>query len=228
VVLSGLEYIGAHRDTVSPEIYETILDIKEACLVAINILNDLLTYEKLDSNILTLELSTCEITDLIQRVHGMFSIQARYADIACSIENTLDEATMVVIDEAKFAQVVRNLISNALKFTPSGGSITLKLLKLLDNKRVRVEVHDTGPGMTKEQRRRLFKEVVQFNAKELQGGQGSGLGLYLSHRIMQLHDGDIGVDTEREESGSVFFLELPVVEAPPNPKGMMSPQSFLT
>jgi CheY-like chemotaxis protein len=221
VVLSGLEYMTAHQELMHVDIYDTILEVKDACLVAINILNDLLTYEKLDSNILELDKSACDIADLVKRAHALFSIQARYAEIVCSIDDLLCSKIMVLVDEAKFAQVVRNLISNALKFTPCGGSVTMKLLRTPDNKRVRVEVHDTGPGMTKEQRRRLFKEVVQFNAKELQGGQGSGLGLYLSHRIMQLHDGDIGVDTEREGSGSVFFLELPVSDAEQMPMGKL-------
>lgn len=125
---------------------------------------------------------------------------------------TVTRSLPVLADAAKIAQVIRNLISNAIKFTPCGGTVTIRLtMNEIENK-VRVEVRDTGAGMTKEDRRKLFNEIVQFNPQALQNGQGSGLGLYLSRRIVDMHQGRVGVDLEWEGIGSVFFVEFPLVE----------------
>jgi signal transduction histidine kinase len=73
-------------------------------------------------------------------------------------------------------------------------------------------VCDTGPGLRKEDRARLFNEVIQFDAKLLQNGQGSGLGLYLSRKVVDMHGGSIGVDMEWEGVGSKFYIELDLSE----------------
>ena len=211
VVMSGLEFMESFKDILGSELLETLGDIRNACGVAIDILNDLLTYEKLDSNILTLDKSPCDFIDLVRRVCSMFQIQARYSNINLAFDNAVKSDRLTVdADSTKLSQVIRNLVSNALKFTPDGGMITVKLFIVADGKVVRLEVQDTGPGMTKEQRKKLFNEVVQFNPKELQNGQGSGLGLYLSRKIVDMHRGLIGVDVEWEGKGSIFFLELDV------------------
>ena len=211
VVMSGLEFMESFKDILGSELLETLGDIRNACGVAIDILNDLLTYEKLDSNILTLDKSPCDFIDLVRRVCSMFQIQARYSNINLAFDNAVKSDRLTVdADSTKLSQVIRNLVSNALKFTPDGGMITVKLFTVADGKVVRLEVQDTGPGMTKEQRKKLFNEVVQFNPKELQNGQGSGLGLYLSRKIVDMHRGLIGVDVEWEGKGSIFFLELDV------------------
>ena len=143
----------------------------------------------------------------------MFQIQARYSNINLAFDcKVKDGKISVEADSTKLSQVVRNLVSNALKFTPDGGMITVKMFTVSDGRSVRLEVQDTGPGMTREQRKKLFNEVVQFNPKELQNGQGSGLGLFLSRKIVEMHRGNIGVDMEWEGTGSIFFLELDVSE----------------
>ena len=211
VVMSGLEFMDSFKDVLGSELMETLGDIKNACGVAIDILNDLLTYEKLDSNILTLDKSPCDFVDLVRRVCSMFQIQARYSNINLAFDCRVKDGKITVdADSTKLAQVIRNLVSNALKFTPEGGMITVKMLAVAGGRSVRLEVQDTGPGMTREQRKKLFNEVVQFNPKELQNGQGSGLGLFLSRKIVDMHRGNIGVDVEWEGKGSIFFLELGV------------------
>ena len=211
VVMSGLELLRATAMALSPDALDIIADMRGACAIAIDILNDLLTYEKLDSDLLVLEKSPCDLVELLRRSHNMFHIQAKYADVNMLLEiEGAFETVIVDGDSTKLSQVFRNLISNALKFTPSGGSVTVKLSVLDAVKRVRIEVQDTGAGMSREQRERLFQEVVQFNAKELQNGQGSGLGLFLSRKIIDMHDGTIGVDMGWEGPGSKFFVELPI------------------
>ena len=221
VVMSGLEYLISLHSGLPSEVSSTLRDIKNACAVAIDILNDLLTYEKLDSNILTLEKASYDYVELVRKVCSMFRIQARYREIDLIFENLVNAQTVITeVDSTKIAQVIRNLVSNALKFTPTGGKIWMRLLRPSNSKRVRLEIQDTGPGMTKDQRRKLFKEIVQFNPKELQNGQGSGLGLFISQKIIDMHNGSIGVDMNWDGKGSIFFLELNVTnEDEMSPKG---------
>ena len=80
-----------------------------------------------------------------------------------------------------------------------------------------VSVTDTGAGISPQNQDRLFKEIVQFNPEKLQSGGGSGLGLWISGGIINLHDGEISVYSEGEGMGSSFTLELPMVRSPPRP-----------
>jgi CheY-like chemotaxis protein/anti-sigma regulatory factor (Ser/Thr protein kinase) len=151
----------------------------------------------------------------------MFQIQARSAQISLILENSIDtEAAVSEVDATKISQVIRNIISNALKFTPVGGFVVVSIVTKDDGKRIRIDVKDSGVGMKKADRQRLFSEVVQFNPKELQDGQGSGLGLFLSRKIVDMHGGAIGVDLDWEGQGSIFYMELLTTDKPEvNPRG---------
>ena len=96
-----------------------------------------------------------------------------------------------------------------MKFTPSGGFVEVRVF--MREEQLRVEVQDSGPGISPTNQRRLFGELVQFNAKTLQGGGGSGLGLWISKRIIDLHGGSIGVVSEGEGKGSTFYFTIPLV-----------------
>jgi hypothetical protein len=80
---------------------------------------------------------------------------------------------------------------------------------------LRVEVQDSGPGISAANQARLFDEIIQFDPNKLQGGQGSGLGLFISKGIMDLHGGRIGVSSQGEGCGACFFIEIPIIEEPP-------------
>jgi signal transduction histidine kinase len=113
-------------------------------------------------------------------------------------------------DANKLSQVLRNLISNAVKFTPCKGMVSVSTQII--NSKIIVKVQDSGAGMDRNDRLRLFNEIVQFNASTLQKGNGSGLGLYLTRRIVDLHGGRIWVDLDWEGPGSIFLLELDIVK----------------
>ena len=80
---------------------------------------------------------------------------------------------------------------------------------------LRISVIDSGYGLSKENQVKLFKEVVQFNANAQQGGGGSGLGLWLTKKIVDLHGGRVGVYSEGEGKGSTFFMEIPIAKTEP-------------
>lgn len=102
--------------------------------------------------------------------------------------------------------VLNNLVSNALKFTPPGGRITLGVQAA--DEIVVIKVKDTGPGIPKEERERIFHRFEQINLKSQRAFKGSGLGLYNAHLFVKQHGGRIYLDTSALE-GAVFIIELP-------------------
>ena len=105
-------------------------------------------------------------------------------------------------------QVLRNLLSNAIKFTPIEGEVEVTIDA--KNEQLEISVRDSGVGISLENQGRLFGEVIQFHAKAHQGGGGSGLGLWISKKIMDMHGGSISVHSEGEGKGSVFSISLPM------------------
>ena len=134
---------------------------------------------------------------------------------------------MVQIDVYKMSQVLRNLLSNALKFSPAGSQVVVSLsVHQLQQQQhdttnadkgnkaecVRLCVKDTGAGISPENQKRLFHEIIQFDAAKLQQGKGSGIGLWISKKIVALHEGSIGVYSEGLHQGSTFYVDIPIVE----------------
>jgi signal transduction histidine kinase len=120
------------------------------------------------------------------------------------------EIDVVDGDERRIKQVIFNLLSNAVKFTPAGGEVDVGAMRV--NGEVRVSVADTGPGIAPEDRERIFEEFQQTEA----GGEhheGTGLGLALSKRFVELHGGRIWLVSEPGH-GSTFTFALPVRSKP--------------
>ena len=109
-------------------------------------------------------------------------------------------------DARRISQVIFNLLSNAVKFTPAGGTVGIGATQVDDE--VRVSVADTGPGIAPEDVERIFEEFQQTDAGSEQQ-EGTGLGLALSKRFVELHGGRIWVDSELGK-GSTFTFALPV------------------
>jgi signal transduction histidine kinase/CheY-like chemotaxis protein len=282
---------------VDESVFDMALEIKESCEIAIGILNDLLLYEKLEGGILVLDKHCEPAAALIYEAVKTFNIQARQANVRLDFtldgnmfdSKEVDEPEFFIdVDKPKISQVLRNLVSNAIKFsTPanhdpenataavkgvevrvsivyycgdedegentqqSSGSAMLldrdeKAQTMLPEKcsaaaaddallqqcykfktnedavpapapiggpnypYLRVEVIDVGPGISPENQELLFNQIIQFDPHRLQGGNGSGLGLFISKGIMDLHGGFIGVYSEGEGKGCTFHIDVPV------------------
>jgi signal transduction histidine kinase len=215
----------------SEDSYLTTLsrDCKTSCDTAIQTLNDMLLYDKIQSKMITLDRTRVDIAHLVYDTVRIITLTAKGKDVKVELRHQLTSEDLLKLlcsaDKFKLKQVINNFFTNALKFTPAHGVITVNM-KLLNNfsykssspKKgangvVRVEVHDTGAGISKENVHKLFGQYMQFNANQLQGGNGSGLGLWLSKAIIEMHDGIIGAVSEGEGCGSMFFFELPLLPA---------------
>jgi signal transduction histidine kinase len=245
-VFLGLEFVTSEllkwnspklKSQVLP-ILETVNDIRSSCQISLSILDDLLTFDKMEGGKMTLELKYLNCCSFIAAVAKPFQVNARERGITFNfcrdlvlVDNSCSGC--LHIDSSKMGQVMRNLISNALKFTPVGGTVTISVSYVstpchtIDsrgthpvdtsevaganmNQMLRIEVIDSGAGISEMDQSRLFGQYVQFNANKLQKGNGSGLGLWISKGITELHGGCIGAFSKGEGYGSTFFLELPV------------------
>jgi signal transduction histidine kinase len=110
-------------------------------------------------------------------------------------------------DERRIRQVVFNLLSNAVKFTPRGGQVDVSTAR--EDGEVLIAVKDTGPGIAAEDQARIFEEFQQAKAGNGERPEGTGLGLALSRRLVELHGGRIWVESEPGK-GSTFTFTLPV------------------
>lgn len=167
IVMSGIYLLENSVSSYDEQIREIVVEMKSSCRTAIDILNDLLTYEKLDSELLDIEKRPIKIYDVLYAQIELFQLSARQLEINLQFEwNMADSKAEISADEHKLSQVFRNLISNAIKFTPPGGSVTVraKETKTFDadaathfkvplarevNAWIHIEVEDTGAGIAK-------------------------------------------------------------------------------
>ena len=129
-----------------------------------------------------------------------------------NLELELRDGLFLEIDKIRIEQVILNLLSNAIKNTPPNGKITVKSLK--KNNYIEISITDTGIGLTKEEMNKLFTRFGKIerygNGLEYIDIQGTGLGLYISKEIIDLHEGQIWAESKGRDKGSIFTIKLPI------------------
>ncbi len=200
-LLMGSELAAGQRDQV-----ETIRKSGETLL---EILNDILDYSKVEAGKLELEYQPFELAGCVTDVLGLFAAEA--ADKEIVLEHWIDPVApaRVVGDDSRLRQVLVNLVGNALKFTPEGRvTVIVTVLGSSPYLNLEIAVRDTGIGIAREARDRLFKPFSQVDSSTSRRYGGSGLGLAISRRLVELMGGRIWVESE-EGRGSTFFFTLP-------------------
>ena len=171
----------------------------------LSLINDVLDLSKVEAGQIELDVGTFSLHEALER--GIVMVRERATKDGVRLTLELDPAAELVEgDERRIRQVIFNLLSNAVKFTPAGGRVDLRSAQF--DGEVRVSVADTGPGIAPEDRERIFEE---FQQTETGAGEreGTGLGLALSKRLVELHGGRIWVDSE-VGNGSTFVFTLPL------------------
>jgi signal transduction histidine kinase len=175
----------------------------------IELVNDLLDASKLESGTMRLDLSTIELRGLIDELRQQMQPLAAEKEIALEV-SVPDGLPTLRADRAKLRRVLVNLVSNALKFTPRGGRVSLSAAD--EGARVRVSVADTGVGIPEEDLRDIFDKYAQARSRATRSEKGTGLGLYITRQLVELHGGHIEVHSEVGR-GSTFSFTIPVAEA---------------
>src|SRR6184192_1617986 len=178
----------------------------------LELINELLDLSKIAAGRMELRLEPLELGALLQEAAGTVRAQLEARRHTLVIEPSADHL-VVTADRGRLRQVLLNLLSNAIKFSTDGGRVRLSA-RLEDSGAVRVAVSDTGIGIAPEDQRKLFQEFVQLDASESRRYEGTGLGLALSKRLVELHGGTIGVESELGK-GSTFWFTLRRAESGP-------------
>ena len=178
----------------------------------LELINELLDLSKIAAGRMELRLEALEVSALLREAADTVRAQLEARRHSLVIE-PLPDHLMVTADRGRLRQVLLNLLSNAIKFSTDGGRVTLSA-RLEDSGAVRVAVTDTGIGIAPADQSRLFQEFVQLDASASRRYEGTGLGLALSKRLVELHGGTIGVDSELG-TGSTFWFTLRRAESRP-------------
>ena len=183
---------------------EYLEDILSSGNHLLSLINDVLDLSKVEAGQVELDIAPFSLREALES--GVVMVRERATDDGVQI--TVSESSDVSIVEGaerRVRQVIFNLLSNAVKFTPAGGSVDVRAAQV--NGEVQVSVADTGPGIAPEDLERIFEEFQQTDTG-LEQREGTGLGLALSKRLVELHGGRIWVDSE-VGSGSTFVFTLP-------------------
>jgi signal transduction histidine kinase len=188
---------------------EYLGDIQTSGQHLLSLINDILDLSKVEAGKMELQLSSFSLTAALESVLLMVRERAAGRGIALSTE--IDPAIgQIEADERKVKQIVLNLLTNAVKFTPAGGTVTLRATR--DGAGIVVAVRDSGVGIAPTDQARVFEEFAQGALAATAEQEGTGLGLTLSRKLVELHGGRIWVESDLGK-GSTFSFTLP---APPD------------
>jgi len=179
----------------------------------LRLINQLLDLSKLESDSLQPDINRLDIVAFVRTVVASFSPQARQQSITLTVE-TIPTACMAWFDPDIVEKVLYNLIANALKFTPAGGTITVRcrVNNSEHEPELLLEVDDTGIGIPAEYKSHIFERFFQVNGQNKAKKAGTGIGLALTRELVELHRGRIQVESQ-PGVGTAFIVTLPVYAA---------------
>jgi signal transduction histidine kinase/CheY-like chemotaxis protein len=185
---------------------EYLQDVLESGRHLLSLINDILDLSKVEAGRMELEIGSFVLAEILGNGLTMVRERAGRHGIALSLE--VDPAIDVIeADERKVKQVVFNLLSNAVKFTPDGGQVGISAG--MDDTGIRITVWDTGIGIAPEHQERIFEEFQQVGGMYAEKREGTGLGLALAKKFVELHSGRLRVESTVGQ-GSRFTFTLPV------------------
>jgi PAS domain S-box-containing protein len=211
-IIGFSELLSTQQDgTLSPEQREYLEDIRNSGNHLLQLINDILDLAKVEAGKMELGPVPFSPRKAVDEVCSVVRRMAKEKGIRLhtSVEGDLDSVTL---DPLRFKQILYNLVSNAVKFTDASGRIEIRIARH-DGAKIRLDVSDTGIGIPTEDLPRLFREFEQLDAGPGRRYQGSGLGLSLTKKLVELHGGTIGVESSVGR-GTTFSVVLPT-ELPP-------------
>lgn len=207
--LSGI--IGANRLVLASELspsqreYLTIID--DAAESLLQLLNNLLDLSKIESGIIELERKSFILQDVFNYVMNVVIFQAKEKGLNVTFTANENVPSAMIGDQLRLSQVLLNLVSNAIKFTTSGGvDVGCTVINTSNSAiQLRFEVADTGCGIDESARRKIFDAFVQASSSVARTHGGSGLGLSICKKLTELMDGDIWVESEQGAGATFIF-----------------------
>jgi signal transduction histidine kinase len=175
----------------------------------LHLINDVLDMAKIESGRMNLNPETFKVQSALEEVTSITSTLASEKNLSLFIEENSDQEIVIYADNTRLRQVLINLVNNAIKFTQTG-SIRI-CAKPIEGARVLITVKDTVIGIPPEQLEAIFQEFTQVDTSSTRKAGGTGLGLPISRRLVEMHGGRLWAEsTGIEGEGSIFYVELPV------------------
>ena len=191
--------------TINDEQKDLVLDIHTSGNHLLAMINDILDLSKIEAGKMDLQLEHFSVKEAVMEVNTIVNALANKKQIQLTLE--FDQDVSIQADKIKFKQILYNLLSNAIKFTDEGGEVNTKFE--VSRSALLGSVTDTGVGISAQDREKLFQPFTQLDASSTRSHSGTGLGLSLTNRLIQLHGGKIWVDSEINE-GSTFSFTFPL------------------
>jgi PAS domain S-box-containing protein len=183
---------------------QSFADIHASAQHLLSLINDILDLSKIEAGRMELDYEAVDVPELFAAMIALLRERAHHKRL--TLTATAGDATILVADARKLRQILFNLLANAIKFTEPGGGVTLDACTVGDD--IVLRVTDTGIGISEEDQRELFHPFTQVDASLTRRHEGTGLGLALTRRLVELHGGQITVRSARDE-GSTFTVVLP-------------------
>jgi signal transduction histidine kinase len=175
----------------------------------LHLINDVLDMAKIESGRMNLHPEKFKVHEVLDEVNSITSTLASERNVSLFIEADSDQEVEIFADNTRFRQVMINLVNNAIKFTEKG-KIAIRATRQ-DNATVLVTVKDTGLGIPEDQLEDIFQEFTQVDTSTTRKAGGTGLGLPISRRLIEMHGGRLWAEsTGVSGEGSTFFVELPI------------------
>lgn len=188
---------------------EFLTDILHSGQHLLQLINDVLDLSKVEAGKMEFNSQSFDLPQAINEICAVVSPMSLKKNLRVRVD-VAPEAATVVLDQQKFKQIFYNLLSNAVKFTDDGGCVTIDA-HLERARTLRFSVHDTGIGIHESDLDKLFHEFTQLDSGSTRLYEGTGLGLALTRKLVELQGGTIGV-TSQPGKGSSFTVELPQAE----------------
>jgi signal transduction histidine kinase/CheY-like chemotaxis protein len=177
----------------------------------LGLINDILDLSKIEAGQMELRLQMVSVADVVSQVTSI--VEPLVVQKQLHLKSDAVGAGQILADEGKLKQMILNLVSNAIKFTPAGGTVTVTAGRVGD--RLEIVVSDNGMGIAEHDLDRLFKEFQQIDSGANRKQQGTGLGLVLTRRLAVLHGGNVRAESELG-TGSRFTIDLPIESRSPD------------
>jgi len=187
---------------------EYVTDVLNSGHHLLSLINNVLDVKRIESGRMVLRLKESDVKSMVDSSMLMVKEKADKHNIEL-IENIEENIGSFMIDEVRIKQIMYNLLSNAVKFTPDGGKVGIDVEKI-GNVEILVTVWDTGIGIEEKDREKIFAAFKQIDSELNRKYEGTGLGLTLSKKIIELHGGKIWFESEGKNKGSKFSFTIPI------------------
>ena len=218
------------KKTYDPETSRMLANMQRNTHRILSLLNQLLDIRKIDKGQMRLRFAETDIRQFVENTASLFNEPARQKEIRLSL-HIPEGLPPVWVDPNNFDKVLTNLLSNALKYTPQGGSVSISLSMGTQEKEsgplheyLEIAIADTGKGLNEKELTRIFERFYQGNANETTTPLGFGIGLNLCQLLVKLHHGIIFAENRKDTQGSRFIIRIPLGLKLLKPEDIIAPQ----